>query len=124
MILSQPAVVIPARVAALLAPFAGELVRRARARGESVAELEAVAYELDVVRRAVAAAQNGTAGTPVGTAGTSRCGSPASAGDVGLVTVRDAARLFGVGERAVRARLARGTLAGRRVRGRWLVEVA
>lgn len=110
-IVSAASVVIDARVAALLAPAAGELVRAARVRGPVDPALAAVAEELDEVRRIVAAFGNPIADP-----------SPVDAGplDDEPMTVSVASKRYGTPERTLRHQCAQGRL-GRREAGRWIV---
>jgi len=110
-IVAPVSVLVSAEVAALLAPAAGELVRKARLRGPVPPALALAAEELDTVRRILAA--NGK---------TIADQSPAE----GAVphdepmTIAVASKRYGIPERTLRHRCAKGRL-GRREAGRWFV---
>ena len=107
-----PAVVVPLRTAAEAAGLFGRAVRRARLRGPVSAELERVAEELEVARRAVLAA---TAAADV--AATGRDGGRGGH----HLSVAEYAQKVGKSERTIRHRCAAGSLDAVRDGKAWLI---
>lgn len=122
MLVSQPVVVVPARVAALLAPLLRDVTRRAAARDGIVVdpEVRQVLDELDQLARAVRNIRNPNpqVSEDPGTVGIGAEGGSVIVGDVMGVS-QVAARLH-VSDRRVRALAVAGRLPGRKTpRGRW-----
>jgi hypothetical protein len=119
MLIESTAIVVPARIAAALAPSLAAALATARRSGAIVApEVVATIEEIVRVGRVwrdghplVTDAVSGTPGIP-----------PAEVdGTMGLVDVATAAKRLGIGERAVRGRCQRGTLPAEFIGGRWFI---
>lgn len=110
-LVSVPFVAASPRVCALLAGELAAMLRRWRIEQGVSAPAEVVVF-VDAVCQLARAARSGGGSSNV----------PVEAAAVTMMPVSEAASVLGIGERAVRARLARGSLAGRRDHaGRWLV---
>jgi hypothetical protein len=107
-----PGVFASARVCGMLAGPLAQMLHRFRVEDGGTPDAELTAYVEAVVRLARAArSADGTSGIPAEDADAT----------LGAVSVSTAAKVLGRSERAVRARLERGSLAGRKVNGTWLV---